>query len=323
MTINRSKEWWIARARSEGDMPVGAGVPDAQPAEDALVKYMVDRFLSWRLSEAFHPDGGISFKPAFNEHTAYPMKAEPTGTNLFSAEQATAMVRYMLDGFDPNRSPKKPTTRHSLERTSPKGERFVGTCTLCGTTGLTTANLNDECPNQRGLTQDEALVEAIDPTPAAAEARKATEAMAEASIAAVQPYMGSDLSPVEIEMIGLNAALRLLPAEARATKATEADLLEFLSQRYVLRAEDRQAAMGLSYLSAEVHELANSLARFLADALPPQEAKEAEAAILFEPDLAVLEELARRLKAYDYIWEKASVIRYTEALNNILKAQLK
>lgn len=51
---------------------------------------------------------------------------------------------------------------HSLERTSPKGTRFVGTCRLCGQEHLTTADMNDECPNQRGLSQDEALIEAIE-----------------------------------------------------------------------------------------------------------------------------------------------------------------
>jgi len=67
------------------------------------IKHMVDRFLSWKLpTEHFHPDAGISFKPDYNEHTAYPAKHEPTGTNLFSAEQAKAMVEYMLDGMPPS-----------------------------------------------------------------------------------------------------------------------------------------------------------------------------------------------------------------------------
>lgn len=54
---------------------------------------------------------------------------------------------------------------HSIDRTSPKGpgQKFIGTCRLCGTAGLTFANLNDECPNQRGLSQDEALLEVIEP----------------------------------------------------------------------------------------------------------------------------------------------------------------
>ena len=60
------------------------------------IKYMVDRFLSWRLPEGFNPDGGISFQKEFNKHTAYPMNHEPTGTNLLDAGQAAAMVRHML-----------------------------------------------------------------------------------------------------------------------------------------------------------------------------------------------------------------------------------
>jgi len=60
------------------------------------IKRMVDRFLSWKLPADFSPDAGISFKPDFNEHTDHPMKHEPTGTNLFSAAQAEAMVRHLL-----------------------------------------------------------------------------------------------------------------------------------------------------------------------------------------------------------------------------------
>lgn len=52
---------------------------------------------------------------------------------------------------------------HSLRRTSPKGEKFVGVCTQCGTADLTLANMNDNCHNQRGLTQEQSLVEAIQP----------------------------------------------------------------------------------------------------------------------------------------------------------------
>lgn len=66
---------------------------------DAQIKHMVDRFLGWKLPEDFNPDAGISFKAAFNEGTAYPMKHEPSGTNLFDARQADAMVRYMIDGM--------------------------------------------------------------------------------------------------------------------------------------------------------------------------------------------------------------------------------
>lgn len=63
------------------------------------IKHMVDRFLSWKLPENFRPDGGINFKAAFNEHTDYPMRHEPSGTNLLDATQADAMVRHMIDGM--------------------------------------------------------------------------------------------------------------------------------------------------------------------------------------------------------------------------------
>lgn len=52
---------------------------------------------------------------------------------------------------------------HAIERTSPKGEgqKFVGTCRLCGRAGLTSADMKEPCENVRGLTEDEALIEAI------------------------------------------------------------------------------------------------------------------------------------------------------------------
>ncbi|WP_292052601.1 hypothetical protein [Mesorhizobium sp.] len=65
---------------------------------ETQLKYMVERFLTWRLPEDFRPDAGISFKADFNEHTAYPMKHKPVGTNLLNAVQATAMVRHMVEG---------------------------------------------------------------------------------------------------------------------------------------------------------------------------------------------------------------------------------
>lgn len=63
------------------------------------VEHMTGRFLQWRLPDDFSPDGGISFKPTFNENTAFPMKAEPVGTNLLNAEQAKAMLLFMMEGM--------------------------------------------------------------------------------------------------------------------------------------------------------------------------------------------------------------------------------
>lgn len=66
---------------------------------DKQIKHMVERFLGWKLPENFNPDGGVSFKKIRNEHTAYPAKNEPVGTNLFDAVQAEEMVRYLVDGL--------------------------------------------------------------------------------------------------------------------------------------------------------------------------------------------------------------------------------
>lgn len=59
---------------------------------------MADRFLRWKLPIAFHPDNGISFESVGNEGTQWEYRREPVGTNLFSAEQATEMVRFMSEG---------------------------------------------------------------------------------------------------------------------------------------------------------------------------------------------------------------------------------
>jgi hypothetical protein len=73
--------------------------PD-RPGETAItpnqVKYMVDRFLGWRLPKDFNPDAGISYtRPNYEPN----VDATPSGTNLFDASQAAAMVRHMVEGM--------------------------------------------------------------------------------------------------------------------------------------------------------------------------------------------------------------------------------
>jgi hypothetical protein len=77
--------------------------PQRQPEQEpvALVKHMVNRFLGWKLPADFHPDGGISVTrerdyehPQFGCH-----KYEPIGTNLLTADQATMMFEYCIDGY--------------------------------------------------------------------------------------------------------------------------------------------------------------------------------------------------------------------------------
>ena len=62
----------------------------AQAGQVPDIDAMVSRFLSWRLPENFSPDCGISFT-RINHPTSWPV-----GTNLFTAEQAKAMILHML-----------------------------------------------------------------------------------------------------------------------------------------------------------------------------------------------------------------------------------
>ena len=53
---------------------------------EAQIKYMVDRFLGWRLPENFNPDGDVSFKRLENRHhhpEASPFYPMPGGTNYW------------------------------------------------------------------------------------------------------------------------------------------------------------------------------------------------------------------------------------------------
>ena len=66
---------------------------------ESQIKHMVDRFLGWRLPENFSPDCGISFDPVGNKGTPHEYRRNPVGTNLLTAVQAEAMVRYMVEGM--------------------------------------------------------------------------------------------------------------------------------------------------------------------------------------------------------------------------------
>jgi len=51
--------------------------------------------------------------------------------------------------------------KHHIERTSPKGQAFIGVCRLCGKPNLPMSAVHDECENVRGLSADDALIETI------------------------------------------------------------------------------------------------------------------------------------------------------------------
>ncbi len=66
---------------------------------DEQIKHMTARFLQWRLPDNFTPDAGITFEPDYNVGTQHPMKHQPVGTNLLTAQQAEEMVLFMMDGL--------------------------------------------------------------------------------------------------------------------------------------------------------------------------------------------------------------------------------
>jgi hypothetical protein len=51
---------------------------------------------------------------------------------------------------------------HSIERTSPIGGDFLGTCILCGATNLRMTDALKECPNPDKIKPIDALLMAID-----------------------------------------------------------------------------------------------------------------------------------------------------------------
>ncbi len=66
------------------------------------------------------------------------------------------MVRVLHPAFLSNAS-------HIIDRTSPKGEPFVGKCRLCGQEGLTSSfkDVQSPCPGPQNLSSDASLLEAL------------------------------------------------------------------------------------------------------------------------------------------------------------------
>ena len=76
------------------------------------VNDMVNRFLGWTLPKDFRPDAGISYNPAvnINHTTGEPYPNTPSGTNLFTAEQAEQMILHMLSA-----TPQPPKVQIDLQ----------------------------------------------------------------------------------------------------------------------------------------------------------------------------------------------------------------
>lgn len=61
---------------------------------------MVSRFLGWTLPKTFAPDCGISFDKRPPDARGYPT-GWPIGTNLFTADEARAMLEHVLVAAPP------------------------------------------------------------------------------------------------------------------------------------------------------------------------------------------------------------------------------
>jgi hypothetical protein len=86
----------IADATTEDMKALAAAQPDSRSALDM----MVDRFLCWPLPRDFGPDCGISFDGRKDDEWNK-NKTWPVGTNLFTAEQARAMLQHVLSAPAP------------------------------------------------------------------------------------------------------------------------------------------------------------------------------------------------------------------------------
>lgn len=87
------------------------------------VKTAVDRFLGWKLPQDFSPDCGISFTPLRHPN------GWPTGTNLFTADQARRMFEHVLAASPAAPEAAKPVKWAQCPETD-------SPCSVCPTAGI-------------------------------------------------------------------------------------------------------------------------------------------------------------------------------------------
>ena len=89
---------------------------------EALIQEAVNRFLGWKLPKDFAPDGAITFQKTYYSLRGQETKREygdpfwPVGTNLFTADQARAMLEYVLQGEAPPDTQQEPVARVLIEK---------------------------------------------------------------------------------------------------------------------------------------------------------------------------------------------------------------
>lgn len=70
----------------------------AKSTKQEIIERVADRFLGWKLPDNFNPDCGITFKKQHDYiHPEFGAQIyNPIGTNLFSLDQARAMIEYCI-----------------------------------------------------------------------------------------------------------------------------------------------------------------------------------------------------------------------------------
>ena len=63
---------------------------------DDIIKQAVDKFLPWKLPQNFYPDSFISFDAKKHDTWGGYPNSWPTGTNLFTSEQAKEMFEHCI-----------------------------------------------------------------------------------------------------------------------------------------------------------------------------------------------------------------------------------
>ena len=72
-----------------------------RPISEDQIKHMANRFLGWKLPKDFSPDNGVYFERWYPYIESWKRSdlncRQPVGTNLLTATQAEAMVRYLVE----------------------------------------------------------------------------------------------------------------------------------------------------------------------------------------------------------------------------------
>lgn len=161
---------------------IGFKIQSAEIASDAEHAWAVFCNIAMPIMDAYAPTFGaatvMGWVPDAKQHQlaneaaahlmqhlfAYDITAHPLYEYGKSGAQSYAEMRIAADeAEDVEIAATAPAARkHALNRTSPKGGPFFGTCSQCGLTDLPSIAVTWACENPANLTRDEALMLAID-----------------------------------------------------------------------------------------------------------------------------------------------------------------